>query len=168
MKDSFKFFLDVKILVRGSEMDIRREYKYIVKPGWPGETPIYHVPELNELVRVLFDQDIGGTKNFAVWLTGFEPGQALPLHKHSSEELLFILSGKGVETVGEETREVDPYTAIYIPPGVEHRFINTGDEYVMMLVVAAPPGDIEKGLYKDPGKAKRVRKVTPRMEIEYE
>jgi quercetin dioxygenase-like cupin family protein len=149
-------------------MSFQRKYRYIVKPGWPGETPTYHVPELNELVRVLFDRDVGGTKNFAVWLTGFEPGQALPLHKHSSEELLFILAGRGTETVGDETREVEPHSAIYIPPGVEHRFVNTGDEYVMMLVVAAPPGDIERWLYKDPKKARKVKKVTPRMGVEYE
>lgn len=108
----------------------------------------------------MFDQDVDGTKSFAAWLTGFEPGQALPLHTHSSEEMLFILAGRGAETVGDETREVEPHTAIYIPPGLEHRFVNTEEECVMMPVVAALPGDIERWLYKDPKKAKKVKKVS--------
>ena len=70
--------------------------------------------------------------------------------------------GKGIETVGDERREIGPGTAIFIPPDVEHNVVNTGDEMLTLLVVVSPPGIVEKNLYQ-----KRVKKATQVWQKEY-
>ena len=97
---------------------------------------------MNETLRVLFDQKTNDVKQLSVWETTFPPGAGIPLHKHPHpvEALLYVLRVRGIETVGDELREVGPGTAIFIPPEVEHRIENTGDEMLVVLVVVSPPG----------------------------
>ena len=142
-----------------------QKYRYIKKPSWLGdEGPLYEHEGLNETLRVLFDQKTNDVKQISVWETTFPPGAGIPLHKHPYpvEELLYVLRGKGIETVGDEQREVEPGTAIFIPPEVEHRIENTGDEMLVLLVVVSPPGIVEENLFQ-----KRVKKATQVWQKEY-
>ena len=142
-----------------------KTYQYIKKPSWLGdEGPLYEHEDLNETLRVLFDQKTNDVKQISVWETTFPPGVGIPLHKHPHpvEELLYVLRGKGIETVRDEQREVRPGTAIFIPPEVEHRIENTGDEMLVLLVVVSPPGIVEKNLFQ-----KRVKKATQVWHKEY-
>lgn len=138
-------------------------YKYIIKPGWPGETICFKAPHKNEVLRVLFDPSTTGTKQMSIWLTTFEPGKGPGLHTHPEphEELLFVLNGKGIERVGEEVREVQTGDAIFIPPNTPHEIVNNGDDLLTLLVVAAPPGPIEQELY-----VHKVKKVIPTLLVE--
>ena len=141
------------------------KFKYIKQPSWFGdEGPIYEHEELNEVLRVLFDQNTSDVKQMSVWETTFPPGVGIPLHKHPHpvEELLYILRGKGLETVGDEQREVGPGSAVLIPPEVEHRIVNIGDEMLVLLVVVSPPGIVEKDLFQ-----KKLKKATQVWEKEY-
>ncbi len=143
----------------------KQPFKYIKRPSWFGdEGPLYEHKGLNEVLRVLFDQSTNDVKQMSVWETTFPPGTGIPLHKHPHpvEELLYVLRGTGIETVGDEKREVGPGTAILIPPEVEHNIVNTGDEMLMLLVVVSPPGIVEKGLFQTP-----LKKVTQVWEKEY-
>jgi quercetin dioxygenase-like cupin family protein len=148
---------------------MKKTYKYIKKPSWLGdEGPLYEHEGLNETLRVLFDQKTNEVKQISVWETTIPPGVGLPLHKHPHpvEELLYVLRGKGIEkgieTVGDEQREVGPGTAIFIPPEVEHRIENTGDEMLMLLVVVSPPGMVEENLFQ-----KKIKKATQVWQKEY-
>ena len=144
---------------------MKKTYKYIKKPSWFGdEGPLYEHEGLNETLRVLFDRKTNDVKQISVWETTIPPGVGLPLHKHSHpvEELLYVLRGKGIETVGDEQRKVGPGTAIFIPPEVEHRIENTGDEMLMLLVVVSPPGIVEENLFQ-----KKIKKATQVWQKEY-
>ena len=147
------------------EVIMPQTYRYIKKPSWFGdEGPLYEHEGLNETLRVLFDQKTNEVKQMSVWETTFPPGAGIPLHKHPHpvEELLYVLRGKGVETVGDEQRDVGPGTAIFIPPEVEHRIENTGDEMLVLLVVVSPPGIVEKNLFQ-----KKVKKAVQIWHKEY-
>ena len=144
---------------------MKKTYKYIKKPSWLGdEGPLYEHTGLNETLRVLFDERTNAVKQMSVWETTIPPGIGLPLHKHPRpvEELIYVLRGKGIETVADEQREVGPGTAIFIPPEVEHRIENTGDEMLVLLVVVSPPGIVEENLFQ-----KRVKKATQVWHKEY-
>jgi len=65
-------------------------------------------------------------------------GKTLEAHVDPMEEIYFILAGKGEMMVAQETREVKPGDAIWIPAGVEHHLINAGEEDCLILVVASP------------------------------
>jgi quercetin dioxygenase-like cupin family protein len=56
------------------------------------------------------------------------PGAAIPLHRHSYEELFIVHGGRGTYTVGPTTVEAGPGDGVLIPSGVAHRFANDGHE----------------------------------------
>ncbi len=66
------------------------------------------------------------------------PGKTLEAHVDPMEEIYFILSGRGEMMVAQETKEVKPGDAIWIPAGSEHHLINSGEEDCLILVVASP------------------------------
>ena len=66
-------------------------------------------------------------------------GAAVGLHHHiEPEEVYYILNGKGLMTVGDETREVEKGDAIFIPRGEVHSLENTGDVEMTIALVCGP------------------------------
>ena len=67
------------------------------------------------------------------------PGKAVTPHHHIElEEIYYILSGKGLMSVGTEFREVSSGDAIYVPRGARHTLENTGEEPIRLLVACGP------------------------------
>lgn len=70
---------------------------------------------------------------------------AHPKHVHlTSEEILYVASGKGKAMIGEKTFDVHPGVIVYVPPGTEHTFINESSETMKLLWIYAPPGAEKK------------------------
>jgi mannose-6-phosphate isomerase-like protein (cupin superfamily) len=67
------------------------------------------------------------------------PGGTTTPHFHpQTEEIYYILQGRGRMRIIEECRDVGPGDAIAIPPGQEHQITNTGDEPLVFLCCCAP------------------------------
>jgi mannose-6-phosphate isomerase-like protein (cupin superfamily) len=67
------------------------------------------------------------------------PGAAVGRHHHlETEEVYYLLEGRGRMTVAGETREVAAGDCIYIPRGATHSLENTGDAPVRLLLVCGP------------------------------
>jgi len=64
------------------------------------------------------------------------PKKKLIGHIDPMEEIYIIQSGHGRMQVGDEVGEVKPGDAIHIPIGQFHELTNTGDEELILLVVA--------------------------------
>ncbi len=64
------------------------------------------------------------------------PGETLIGHVDPMEEIYYIQTGRGRMQVGEEISEVKPGDAVHIPIGQFHELTNTGEEVLMVLVVA--------------------------------
>jgi mannose-6-phosphate isomerase-like protein (cupin superfamily) len=56
------------------------------------------------------------------------------------DEVIFIHRGKGSVTLGEENFPAGAGTTMYIPRGVYHRFVNTGDAPWVFVWITSPPG----------------------------
>ncbi len=68
-----------------------------------------------------------------------KPGQKTTPHYHpQTEEIYYILSGKGRMDLADEQRDVGIGDAIAIPPGVTHQIANTGQEMLVFLCCCAP------------------------------
>lgn len=68
------------------------------------------------------------------------PGVSTAEHHHAtSEEIYYILSGRGLMRVAGEQREVGPLDAVALPPGVNHKLTNTGEGPLVFLCCCAPP-----------------------------
>jgi mannose-6-phosphate isomerase-like protein (cupin superfamily) len=65
-------------------------------------------------------------------------GRTIPHLHPQTEEIYYILVGRGRMLIDGETREVGPGDAIAIPPGAAHQITNTGSEELKFLCCCAP------------------------------
>ena len=66
-----------------------------------------------------------------------KPGREIEAHIDPYEEIYYLLSGRGIMTVGEESRQVTAGDTIWLPRGVPHGLANDGHRDCVILVAAA-------------------------------
>jgi mannose-6-phosphate isomerase-like protein (cupin superfamily) len=54
------------------------------------------------------------------------PGDRIPLHTHPISELIVIEDGRAEVTLGDDTQQVGPGTAVFVPAGTPHSTRNAG------------------------------------------
>ena len=69
-----------------------------------------------------------GAEHTAVVYFEVQPGDYLPTHTDSAEEVLYIVAGEGEAHVGDERARVRAGDLAVIPAMVPHGIANTGDE----------------------------------------
>jgi quercetin dioxygenase-like cupin family protein len=81
------------------------------------------------------------------------PGHEPRPHTHPHEQIVYIVSGHGTFTVGEETTEVRPGDMLVVPSGVLHYAVAAGDEPMIDLSVFNPRRDdyyaIDEALWRE-------------------
>ena len=65
------------------------------------------------------------------------PGKLIEAHVDPMEEIYFVVSGSGEMGVDDESQQVGPGDATWIPTGSSHYLLNNGDEDLVILVVAS-------------------------------
>jgi quercetin dioxygenase-like cupin family protein len=68
------------------------------------------------------------------------PNAVYPAHLHPAPELYLVLEGHARWTIGSETFDAGPGTAIYTPPGTAHRMVNVGNDTVRAVWAWWAPG----------------------------
>lgn len=92
-----------------------------------------------------------GASKFSAGVVLLEPGKGHNTHAHPGcEEILYVVSGFGKQTVADEETELKPGMLIFIPADVEHSTVNTSWETLTLLAIYDPPGP-EEELRKLPG-----------------
>jgi mannose-6-phosphate isomerase-like protein (cupin superfamily) len=102
------------------------------------------LPIQGDAPRTLFialEPENCGSRQFAMGMQTVDPGSSIPLHRHhNEEEILFIYHGTARVTVGDDTFDTAPETAVFIPRGVLHGLVNTGDSELRLTWTFSPPG----------------------------
>ena len=74
-------------------------------------------------------------------------GSAVHPHAHPTHEFYYVTSGRGLMTVGDDTREISQGDLVYIPPDVVHTLRPVSDHapiHCFCFAVATPDaGDID-------------------------
>jgi len=93
------------------------------------------------LRRILVDEEIGGAKHLTFGYAKFDPKTSYhKKHVHpNAEEVFYILAGKGIGGVGEDSqeREIVEGDTVWVPQGAVHWFHNPFDEPCEMLFIYA-------------------------------
>lgn len=90
-------------------------------------------------IRELVGPATGHARNQSLAEATLAAGQATRRHYHrQSEEIYFILEGRGEMEVDGEHASVGPEDAVLIPPGAWHQ-IRAGEEGLRFLCSCAPP-----------------------------
>lgn len=110
--------------------------KYFIRPedAKPYSPPGHSSTENRRLIG----DDIVGAKKFEMVLGDIGPGGAAHPHIHDDmEHGYYLLEGKCTIRVGDETQEIHPGMAVFVPQGVEHEI--SVIERIKVLVFYAPP-----------------------------
>ncbi|HEX2694591.1 MAG TPA: cupin domain-containing protein [Acidobacteriota bacterium] len=67
-----------------------------------------------------------------------KPGKKTRPHRLSTSEVYYILAGRGVIHVGDESEKVRPGQAVYIPPGSVQFIENSGRSDLAFLCIVDP------------------------------
>lgn len=72
-----------------------------------------------------------------------EAGGTDPQSPHTEDELYYVISGRAIVSVGDETRPVIPGSLIFVASGVRHRFHDIAER--LELLVAFGPAEGDRG-----------------------
>ncbi len=82
-------------------------------------------------------------KNAFIGHLTLAPKVKVPLHRDSTEEYIYVLSGQGRITIDGQTTVVKPETLIYMPANAEVSYQN-GEQLFSGLQIFAGPGPAQK------------------------
>ncbi len=84
----------------------------------------------------------GGTSGrFAMITQDVSPGTTIPIHLHEKEdEVIFIQSGVGEATLGDETVALAAGSTLFVPQGTWHGGRNTGKATLKWVALYSPSG----------------------------
>lgn len=77
-----------------------------------------------------------------------EAGAVDPQSPHTEDELYYVVSGRGVVTVGDETREVAAGSLVFVGAAVPHRFHDIAERLELLVVFG--PAEGARGLISGP------------------
>jgi mannose-6-phosphate isomerase-like protein (cupin superfamily) len=115
------------------------DIKYLLKLEDGRNEPI---KDLDNSTRVvLVDKDTVGAQDITFAYCRFEAEiSSHKKHVHKdAEEIIYILSGKGISGMGETELEMSRGDTMFIPRGAVHWFYNPFDEPVEMIFIYSRP-----------------------------
>jgi len=86
----------------------------------------------NATVRWLVSAE-DGAPTFAMRKFEVAPGGCTPHHSHAHEHEIYVLSGSGVCVTPSGEQPISTGDAIYVEPGDDHQFKNTGQQTMEFL-----------------------------------
>lgn len=101
-------------------------------------------------IRPLIDRATSGVTRCSLAEEVLPPGCAVTPHHHREiEEIYYVVSGRGLMTVGDETREVNAGDAVYVPRNHRHSLRNNGSEPIRLILVCGPAFFYEDQVFED-------------------
>ena len=93
----------------------------------------------NSEIREILAPSNSSIKNQSLAEATVRPDKSTQEHYHiKSEEIYYVLHGKGGMRIDGETSEVSKGDAIAIPPRQRHKIWNTGDDDLIILCCCSP------------------------------
>jgi mannose-6-phosphate isomerase-like protein (cupin superfamily) len=117
----------------------------------PNEAPTYEsVTPDHRRFQLLCDPNYTGSRELCAGTVTQLPGQCQPgeaCHPET-EEIYYVLKGRGRISVGGQMYDVEEGTFIYIPPNTTHRIFNTDEKEELHIFWANTPSLATREGYK--------------------
>lgn len=102
------------------------------------EAEPFVAPDLSE-IRVLVDRATVGVASVSLAHATVAAGAETVWHRlQATDEIYFVLSGRGLVSVGDESGEVGPGDAVWIPAGVPQKIRALGSVPLTFLCACGP------------------------------
>lgn len=104
-------------------------------------------------VRWLITRDSVGSERTVVGRTVLRPGAKHDIHRHEkAEEWEYVISGRAIKHIGEESVELRAGDVVFVPAGVFHGLENASDsEPVMTVWGYSGAASLDDAGYETPG-----------------
>lgn len=82
-------------------------------------------------LAIVIDPDVSDeavAENLTVFFERIAPGDRIPEHVHTVDEVLFVDEGVIEARLNERSRTIEPGAVVFVPAGMPHGFRNVGDE----------------------------------------
>jgi mannose-6-phosphate isomerase-like protein (cupin superfamily) len=90
--------------------------------------------------RIFIDQETCGARKLSLLMNTLQGGTQTAGHQHAEESCFFILSGRGMISIGDQSFDVGPQTAVFVPARMAHKIDACPGEDLTYIMVYAPPG----------------------------
>jgi mannose-6-phosphate isomerase-like protein (cupin superfamily) len=87
---------------------------------------------------MLISPQNSSAEGISVQISEIPVGSEQPVHSHYPEQCYYIIRGKGLMIIEEQTREVAVGDAVYIPSSSKHGIKNIGNDILEYLTVNSP------------------------------
>jgi len=96
-----------------------------------------------------------GALNFDMRVVEVEPGGQSHHHRHPWEHQVFVLKGTGIVFQKGFQASIKPGSVIFVSPGEEHCFRNTGDQTMEFICVIPSRSKTEDAIKAEDGGSKK-------------
>lgn len=94
----------------------------------------------NSEIFELFHPQSSDVENLSLALARVAEGESTRRHYHqNSEEIYYVLAGKGKMFLEGSSGEIYTGDCVYIPPGQKHYLENHGQKELLILCASSPP-----------------------------
>lgn len=70
----------------------------------------------------------------------YRPDKVDRQQPHDRDEVYVVISGTGTFVKGENRHPFEPGQVLFVPAGVEHRFVDFTDDFATWVLFYGPPG----------------------------
>ncbi|PSP97869.1 cupin domain-containing protein [Halobacteriales archaeon QS_5_70_17] len=95
--------------------------------------------EPREVAADVYLSDLAAGERASMKFWRVEPGATLPTHRHSNEQIGYVISGTLTALVEGEEHTLEPGDSYAFPSGELHGAENRGDEPAVGIGVLSPP-----------------------------
>ena len=90
---------------------------------------------------IVVSPDRVGSRQLSFGVQEIDVGSQIPVHIHDKEEeILFFWRGEGKCILDDDEFDIEPGSTAYVPIGVWHGVVNTGNEPLRLTWCFSPPG----------------------------
>ncbi len=98
-----------------------------------------HITKDKSSIKEIFHPNNSPINNESLALAVVPPGKSTKAHIHQkSEEIYFVLEGKGIITLDRNKHEINKHDSILLKKGVKHSIENIGEEDLKFLCICSP------------------------------
>jgi mannose-6-phosphate isomerase-like protein (cupin superfamily) len=87
---------------------------------------------------MLISPQNSSTQNISVQVSEIPIGSEQPVHNHDPEQCYYIIKGRGLMIIEDETRGITAGDAVYIPSNKNHGIKNIGNDILEYLTANSP------------------------------
>ena len=78
-------------------------------------------------------------KNSQVVVMNLQPKEEIGMETHEGDQILFVVEGTAGVVINGESSSVGQNEVVFVPSGLEHNVINSGDSELKLFTIYAPP-----------------------------